>query len=67
MKRLMPFWMLLVCGVLSLGCEDAVCFGGECVGDDCFEICEEFCEGEVIAAFCNVDLICECDCEFACF
>lgn len=68
MRRLFPVLTAFALAFLSAGCaEDQVCAAGVCEGDrECFEICEEFCEGEVLDAFCGFNDICTCECEFAC-
>ena len=69
MKRFAPLWFVLVVGVLSVGCDDAlICPGGGCVDLlECIDNCEFACEGEVIEAVCDeVAEVCTCECEFQC-
>lgn len=62
---------LVVAFALSMfvtGCaEDEICAEGVCETDtECLEICEEFCDGAVVGAFCGFGDICTCECEFGC-
>ena len=68
MHRWVPYVAAFALAMLTTGCtEDEICAAGVCGTDpECLEICEEFCEGEVIAAFCGFEDICNCECEFDC-
>lgn len=67
MTRWMPLVALLFCGAVVLGCDEE-CAVGECLDtEECFDTCLEVCEGDVVDAFCNLNEVCECDCEFACY
>ena len=68
MRRIIPLLTAFALAFVIAGCaEDQVCAGGVCETEgECIEICEEFCEGEVLDAFCGFDEICTCECEFRC-
>jgi hypothetical protein len=67
--RWFPLIIATALCVLAVGwAEERACGGGVCVDEtQCLEICEDFCDGAVLDAFCSFDEICSCECEFRCF
>jgi len=71
MQRVVPWMLLIVSGVLWLGCNDdpdmVVCEGGACeTQDQCVLECEDVCGDPDYGRYDCIDGNCECQCFFGC-
>lgn len=71
MKNVFPPLLLILCGALSVGCNDdpnlVVCEGGACERQEQCEIdCEDVCGDPDFLSFECIEGYCVCECFFGC-